>query len=401
LDCLKEGAATWAGTIWRLATSPLTVTAWLRWDVVERLLPTAATRVLDIGMGAGAMGSFLAERYDYVGVEPDSTSYATAKSHIGDRGVLHNDAIEALDLGHDFDLVCAFEVLEHIENDTAALSLWVRHLRPGGWLLVSVPQGRERFATGDARVGHLRRYDPTDLIQKLAAAGLENIMTVVYGSPWGNLQETIRGALFHFRPSARPIAERTAASGRFLQPPTWGAFGTRAISLPLRYAQRPFSSRGVGTGLVALGQLPTIQPTLNDDSAAQEVHDLGRRCSRAEDLGHPEALKLVGVVLRDRSADYDQHVVGAVRAQPLDDPWHQRHVRAGQDRHAHSVGVLLDGSLDDLLRRLVKTRVDDLHPGITQGSSDDLRAAIVAVQTGLCDHYSNRPRHMGRIPRCA
>jgi hypothetical protein len=39
-------------------------------------------------------------------------------------------------------------------------------------------------------------------------------------------------------------------------------------------------------------------------------------------------------------------------------------VRAGQDRDADRVGVLLDRGLDDLLRRLVEAGVDDLHPGI-------------------------------------
>lgn len=238
------------------STPPLTVTAWLRWDIVERLLPISQGRALDIGAGAGVVGSFLAERYDYVGVEPDPTSHATAQRRIGDRAVLHNNAIEELDLTHDFDLVCAFEVLEHIEDDTRALSLWVSHLRPGGWLLVSVPQGRGRFAAGDARVGHFRRYDPADLARKFADAGLENVATTVYGSPWGNFQEAVRRVIFRLRPSAQPITQRTAASGRFLQPPTWGAFGTRALSIPLRYLQRPFSRNGIGTGLVVLGQLP-------------------------------------------------------------------------------------------------------------------------------------------------
>ena len=53
--------------------------------------------------------------------------------------------------------------------------------------------------------------------------------------------------------------------------------------------------------------------------------------------------------------------LGAVRAQPVHDPRDERHVRAGEDRDADGVRVLLDRGLDDLLRRLVETGVDDLH----------------------------------------
>jgi len=239
-----------------MTTPPLTVTAWLRWDAVQPLLPPTGGRVLDIGAGTGTIGSFLADRYDYVGVEPDPISHAVASERIGPRGIVHNAAIETLDPAGDFDLVCAFEVLEHIEDDAGALSLWARHLRPGGTIVVSVPQGRERFSEGDARLGHFRRYDPPELAGKLRDAGFVNVETVVYGSPWGNVQEAIRHAAFRLRPSAKSRAERTAESARFLQPPSWGVHATRAFAFPLRYAQRPLATKGIGTGVIAVGRLP-------------------------------------------------------------------------------------------------------------------------------------------------
>jgi SAM-dependent methyltransferase len=239
-----------------MSTPPLTVTAWLRWEAVKPLLPPAGGRVLDIGAGTAAIGSLLADRYEYVGVEPDPVSYAAADRRIGGRGVVHNMGFEALDPNGDFDLVCAFEVLEHIEDDRDAVSLWVRHLCPGGWMVVSVPQGRERFSEGDARLGHFRRYDPSDLVETLRSAGLADVSAVVYGSPWGNAQESVRRIAFRVRPSAKSVAERTAESARFLQPPAWGVRATQALSVPFRYLQRPLAARGVGTGVIARGRLP-------------------------------------------------------------------------------------------------------------------------------------------------
>jgi SAM-dependent methyltransferase len=249
-----------------VTTLPLTVTAWLRWDAVQPLLPATGGRILDIGAGTGTIGSFLADRYEYVGVEPDPISHAVARERIGLRGVVHCGAIEQLDPAGDFDVVCAFEVLEHIEDDVEALSLWVRHLRPGGFMVVSVPQGRDRFSEGDARLGHFRRYGPPELAGKLRAAGLTGVETVVYGSPWGNVQEAIRHLAFRLRPSPKPLAERTAESARFLQPPAWGAHATHALSIPFRYLQRPLASRGVGTGVIAVGRLPDGETRPTDGS---------------------------------------------------------------------------------------------------------------------------------------
>jgi SAM-dependent methyltransferase len=213
-------------------------------------------RVLDIGAGTGTIGSFLAERYEYVGVEPDPTSHAVAVARIGRRGLVHNAAIEEFEAPGEFDLVCAFEVLEHIEDDAVALSGWSRYLRSGGSIVVSVPQGRGRFSDGDARLGHFRRYDPPELEDKLRAAGFADVVTVMYGSPWGNVQEAIRRIAFRLRPSEKSLSERTAESARFLQPPAWGVQATRAIAMPIRYVQRPLARRGIGTGVVAVGRLP-------------------------------------------------------------------------------------------------------------------------------------------------
>ena len=237
-----------------MSTPPLTVTAWLRWDVVERLLPVSAGRVLDIGAGGGSFGSLLAERYEYVGIEPDPVSYAKASRRIGERGRVVNCSFEDFEPDGSFDLVCVFEVLEHVEDDAGAVRQWIRHLRPGGWLVVTVPQGRGRFGPGDERMGHFRRYDPTDLTGLMEAAGLRETRAVVFGSPWGNLQESLRNAVFRVRPSDEALANRTAESGRFLHPPDWAATASRLISLPLRHLQRPLSRRGVGTSLVALGR---------------------------------------------------------------------------------------------------------------------------------------------------
>ena len=93
------------------------------------------------------------------------------------RGEVRNIGVDALG-GGQFDLVCAFEVLEHIEDDAAAVRQWAARLRPGGWLLLSVPAHQRRYGPADELVGHFRRYDPARLTALLARCGLTDMRVI-------------------------------------------------------------------------------------------------------------------------------------------------------------------------------------------------------------------------------
>lgn len=233
--------------------APLAPNAWLRYDLVERMLPPGVTDVLEVGCGRGAFAARLALRYHYVGVEPDGESCAVASARIGaiGRGEVRNVASDAL-AGQTFDMVCAFEVLEHIEDDAAAVAQWAALLRPGGWLLLSVPAHQRRFGAWDEIVGHFRRYDPAAITALLADAGFTDISVRLYGFPLGYLLEAAKNVVGKRRLAAGSddsLAERTAGSGRQLQP-TSGAVGLaiRWGTLPFRLLQRFFPL--TGTALV-------------------------------------------------------------------------------------------------------------------------------------------------------
>lgn len=237
------------------AGPPLSLSAWLRYDVVRRLLPPAPQRLLEIGAGLGSVGARLAGRFDYVGLEPDPVSFATAERRVQPPGRMLNCTAEDLPPTEIFDVVCAFEVLEHMEDDAAALSRWLSRLRPGGWMLVSVPQGRHRYGPQDEWVGHYRRYDRSDLESLLDNAGLRELTTTSYGFPLGNALEWARDTIAGRRVASASSDERTAGSGRWLQPPDWAGAATQAATFPFRVAQRPFAGTSLGTGLVTRGRL--------------------------------------------------------------------------------------------------------------------------------------------------
>src|SRR6266540_2188091 len=154
---------------------PLTFSASLRYDLVRRTLQdlSGIESVLEIGAGEGAVGARLAQTYRYVGVEPDPEASAVARTRVEPSGgqVVCGD-VSALDPGAVFDLVCAFEVLEHVERDAETLATWAARVRPGGWVMLSVPPFQRRFGPSDRAVGHFRRYEPEQMRELLLGTGL-------------------------------------------------------------------------------------------------------------------------------------------------------------------------------------------------------------------------------------
>jgi SAM-dependent methyltransferase len=244
----------------RTAQPPLTARARLRWAAITPLLgDLAPRRILELGCGQGGFGARLAAVADYTGVEPDESSWLVAHERITPLGgtILHGDHRKVAE-GAGFDLVCAFEVLEHLGDDEATLAEWVLLARPGGHVLLSVPADPERFGPSDRLVGHYRRYTEEQLARVMADAGCVDIRMRRYGWPAGYALEAV-----HNRVAARRLAsaahspeERSATSGRFLQP-------TRAAGRLLRYGIAPVAllqklAPTRGPGLIGCGRRPHV-----------------------------------------------------------------------------------------------------------------------------------------------
>ncbi len=80
-----------------------------------------------------------------------------------------------------FELVCAFDIVEHVDDDVAAFAELARVAAPGATLLISVPLHPDAWTPFDALVGHCRRYEPQLLLERLRGAGLAVQQSAVFG----------------------------------------------------------------------------------------------------------------------------------------------------------------------------------------------------------------------------
>ncbi|NUO72610.1 MAG: class I SAM-dependent methyltransferase [Frateuria sp.] len=80
-----------------------------------------------------------------------------------------------------FDLVCAFDILEHVADDAGALRELARVAAPNAVLLLSVPLHAAAWTAFDDFVGHCRRYEPAAIVALLEAHGFALERSAIYG----------------------------------------------------------------------------------------------------------------------------------------------------------------------------------------------------------------------------
>lgn len=136
------------------------------------LVPGAA--ILDVGCGSGAMLPSLARFGTVTGIETDIDAVRHCEEvHADVATVVHGSLPDALPADGDLDLVTAFDVIEHLDDDAGALRAASRSLRPGGRLLLTVPAFPSLWGPQDELSHHRRRYRKATLTAAFDGSGLQ------------------------------------------------------------------------------------------------------------------------------------------------------------------------------------------------------------------------------------
>jgi SAM-dependent methyltransferase len=150
-----------------------------RSDLIEwalsRYFP-AARDVLEVGCGTGYVLDRMHRAFPHLalsGTELFEDGLVYARERLGTAAALSQADATALGIRDAFDVIGAFDVIEHIEDDRRVLENLAAALRPRGGLLITVPQHDWLWSSTDVAAHHVRRYAKADLVAKIEAAGFE------------------------------------------------------------------------------------------------------------------------------------------------------------------------------------------------------------------------------------
>ena len=144
----------------------------------------ALTSFLEIGCGTGLVLSSIRELYpkaDIVGSELLIEGLYYASNRIHNAKLIQMDA-RRIHYREAFDVIGSFDVLEHIEEDQLVISEIFKALKPGGGLVITVPQHPWLWSRTDELAGHVRRYKTREIEEKIKAAGFEVIKNTSFVS---------------------------------------------------------------------------------------------------------------------------------------------------------------------------------------------------------------------------
>jgi SAM-dependent methyltransferase len=169
--------------------------------ILRQLALLEPGRLLEIGPGAGMLLVEAARRgfrCEALESSPEARKLAeTVIARSGQDVPVYAEACANWE--QSFDVLFAFDVLEHIQHDRDALLQWHDWLAPNGTMLLSVPAHMSMWTAGDDWAGHFRRYEREQLLQLLRETGFETECFECYGFPLTNLSERL---------SARTYAKR-------------------------------------------------------------------------------------------------------------------------------------------------------------------------------------------------
>jgi len=135
-------------------------------NILRVLNPQNKLTTLNVGVATGATSKVLNPFGNVVSVEYDHDCCVYTRQETG-IDIIQASALDLPFKDTFFDLVCAFDVIEHIEDDKKAVKEIIRVCKPGGYVVLTVPANMALWSTHDIVNRHYRRYTVQSFINLL------------------------------------------------------------------------------------------------------------------------------------------------------------------------------------------------------------------------------------------
>ncbi len=140
-------------------------------DVLKHRSSQGPLSILNVGVATGHTSELLKSLGAITSVEYDDDCFAFTKENVPGINLIQGSILELPFEDETFDLVCAFDVVEHVEDDRLAVSEMERVLKKGGAMVLTVPAFMSLWSPHDVINHHFRRYTKNQLLDLFSKQG--------------------------------------------------------------------------------------------------------------------------------------------------------------------------------------------------------------------------------------
>lgn len=220
-------------------------------SVLTKLPLPTSPKILEVGCGTGGNLELLRTFGSVCAIEMDTLALRLARSKSSsDIEIWPGNLPDNLpEISQKFDLICLFDVLEHIEQETESLKRLQSLLKPHGYVIFTVPAYSWLWGPHDEKLHHKRRYTRTSLQNSLHSTGF-----VIQRISYFNSLLFPLVALFRLQERLRPNRKING-----LAPPPVAINSTfEKIFSSERHLLRHIDLP-IGVSLLAIARLPTLK----------------------------------------------------------------------------------------------------------------------------------------------
>ena len=210
-----------------------------------KYLPDTET-FFEIGCGTGFVLSGIQRKFQDIklfGSDIFTEGFAYAKERVPGATFFQMDA-RNIPFENEFDVIGAFDVLEHIGDDKCVLSHVHAALKPQGFMLLTVPQHTWLWSPVDEYGRHVRRYAASDLHQKIETAGFRIIRSTSFVT-------TLLPVMIASRIFQKKVSDATFDAKAELKISPWlNSLFTKLLSTEISFIKKGFCFPAGGSRLV-------------------------------------------------------------------------------------------------------------------------------------------------------
>lgn len=244
-------------------------------DTIEKTGVPRDALFLEIGCGAGDLSKMLCDHgFSGVGLDFSPQAIEIARKNLNEYiesgkyqlisgDVMDDSVIDKLD--HKVDFAMSMMVMEHVEDDLGFIRNISKLVKKGGHILLAVPGRKDRWGFEDETVGHLRRYDKSDLEETMEKADLGRVTVRSIAVPVGNVLFKVGEFLVKFSNEKHKVEqslrEQTETSGireipfKTVFPSFFKLILNKVTLYPLFVLQRLFYHTNLGLTMLGIGKV--------------------------------------------------------------------------------------------------------------------------------------------------